>query len=64
VIDYFQAVDLTVAVYADVLKAQKRKHAHSDETHYTPHDVASENIETGRSIADTVMESDLYFEAV
>ena len=63
-IDFFQAAGLTVADYADVLKERKREHGYSYGRHYAPHDATSDNIQTGRSIADTAMESGLYFEVV
>jgi hypothetical protein len=64
VIDYFQAAGLTVSDYADVLKEKKREHVYSYGTHYAPHDAASDNIQTGKSIAGTAAEAGLYFEVV
>ena len=63
-IDFFQASGLAVSDYAAMLKDRKREHGYSYGRHYGPHDTLSDNIQMGRSIADTAAESGLYFEVV
>jgi phage terminase large subunit len=64
VINFTQASGLTVADYGDLMKERKRAHGYSFGAHLAPHDVAAENIQTGRSIKDVAAEAGLDFEVV
>ena len=64
VVDFFQASGLTVADYADVLKEKIREHGYSYGRHFAPHAAASDNFQTGHSIAEEAAARGVFFEIV
>jgi hypothetical protein len=64
VIDFFQDAGLSVADYAAMLTERRRTYRYSYGTHLAPFNVASDNIQTGRSIQDVALDCGLDFTPV